>query len=128
MSVLLDTHVLLWFQSLDKRLSRQVRERIETADEDFCISHATFWEIAIKSSIGKLTLDRDLTTTYRLIHEAGFLVLPLREEHFLAASSLPLHHRDPFDRMLIAQAQHEGMHLITADPHFAAYEVPVIAP
>src|SRR5690606_21031984 len=113
MSVLLDTHVLLWFQSLDKRLSRKVRERIETADEDFCISHVTFWEIAIKTSIGKLTLDRDLATTYRLIHEAGFLVLPLREEHFLAAASLPLHHRDPFDRMLIAQAQHEGMHLIT---------------
>jgi PIN domain nuclease of toxin-antitoxin system len=128
MSVLLDTHVLLWFQSLDKRLSRQVRERIETADEVFCISHVTFWEIAIKNSIGKLTLDRDLTTTFRLIHEAGFLILPLREEHFLAASSLPLHHRDPFDRMLVAQAQHEGMHLITADPHFAAYEVPVIAP
>lgn len=127
MSVLLDTHVLLWFQSLDKRLSREVRERIETADEDFYISHVTFWEIAIKTSIGKLTLDRDLASTYRLAHEAGFLVLPLREEHFLAASSLPLHHRDPFDRMLIAQAKHEGMHLITADPHFAAYGVPVIA-
>src|SRR5690606_37814032 len=107
---------------------RKVRERIETADEDFCISHVTFWEIAIKTSIGKLTLDRDLATTYRLIHEAGFLVLPLREEHFLAAASLPLHHRDPFDRMLIAQAQHEGMHLITADPHFVTYEVPVIVP
>lgn len=93
MSVLLDTHVLLWFQSLDKRLSGEVRERIETANEDFCISHVTFGEIAIKTSIGKLTLDRDLTTTYRLIHEAGFLILPLREEHFLAASSLPLHHR-----------------------------------
>lgn len=128
MSVLLDTHVLLWFQSLDKRLSREVRERIETANEDFFISHVTFWEIAIKTSIGKLTLDRDLATSYRLIHEAGFLILPLREEHFLAASSLPLHHCDPFDRMLIAQAQHEGMHLITADPHFAAYGVPVIAP
>jgi len=126
MSVLLDTHVLLWFQSLDKRLPAKLRKRIEGADEDFYISHVSFWEIAIKTSIGKLSLDRDLATTYRLVHEAGFLVLPLREEHFLAASSLPLHHRDPFDRMLIAQAKHEGMHLLTADPHFAAYGVPVI--
>lgn len=126
MSVLLDTHVLLWFQSLDKRLSSALRDRIERSDDDYYVSHVSYWEIAIKSSIGKLKLDRDLAATYRLIHEAGFLTLPFSEEHFLEVATLPLHHRDPFDRMLIAQAKHEGMHLLTADPHFGAYDVQLI--
>ncbi len=126
MSVLLDTHVLLWFQSLDKRLPVKLRERIEQSDEDHFVSQVSLWEIAIKSSIGKLTLDRDLPATYRMIHEAGFLPLPFREEHFLEVSTLPMHHRDPFDRMLIAQARREKMRLLTADPHFGNYDVQLI--
>ena len=126
MSVLLDTHVLLWFQSLDKRISPTLRTRIEQSDEDYFVSHVSFWEIAIKSSIGKLKLDRDLSATFIAIKDAGFQILPMAEGHFLQTATLPLHHRDPFDRMLIAQAKHESMHLLTADPHFAAYDVQLI--
>jgi len=126
MSVFLDTHVLLWFQSLDRRLTPSIRDRIERSPEAHFVSHVSFWEIAIKSSIGKLKLDQDLATTYKFISGAGFLTLPIKEEHFLEAAALPFHHRDPFDRMLIAQAKHEGMQLLTADPHFRAYDVPLI--
>jgi PIN domain nuclease of toxin-antitoxin system len=125
MRVLIDTHILLWFQSLDPKLSASTRQRIELSPDDHFVSQASLWEIAIKHSIGKLTLDRDLPTTFALIEEAGFSILPLERTHILALSTLPLHHRDPFDRMLIAQAKAEGMHIITADPHFGAYEVPL---
>lgn len=126
MNVLLDTHVLLWFQSLDKRLPVALRDRIERSEDEYYVSHASLWEIAIKVSIGKLELDRDLPSTFRAIREAGFPLLPLTEDHFLGVSLLPLHHRDPFDRMLIAQAKHEGMHLLTGDGRFGAYDVPLI--
>lgn len=118
--------MLLWFQALDKRISPALRHRIENADEEYFVSLVSFWEIAIKTSIGKLNLDRDLNSTFQLVHEAGFSILPLREEHILEAARLPLHHRDPFDRMLIAQAKTEDMHLLTAGLHFAAYDVPLI--
>ncbi len=126
MSVLLDTHVLLWFQSLDMRLAPSVRDRIERSPDAHFVSHVSFWEMAIKSSIGKRKLDHDLATTFKLIRDAGFLTLPIKVEHFLEVAVLPLHHRDPFDRMLIAQAKHEGMHLLPADPHFVAYDVPLV--
>ncbi|HRQ83946.1 MAG TPA: type II toxin-antitoxin system VapC family toxin, partial [Flavobacteriales bacterium] len=90
------------------------------------VLRTTLWEVAIKTSIGKLTLDRDLSSTYRMIHAAGFLPLPFREEHFLEVSTLPMHHRDPFDRMLIAQARCENLWLLTSDPHFGNYDVQLI--
>jgi PIN domain nuclease of toxin-antitoxin system len=89
MSVLLDTHVLLWFQALDKRISPALRHRIENADEEYFVSLVSFWEIAIKTSIGKLNLDRDLNSTFQLVHEAGFSILPLREEHILESRATP---------------------------------------
>lgn len=126
MSVLLDTHVLLWFQLLDKRLSASLRNRIERSPEAHYVSQVSFWEIAIKASLGKLRLSQDLAATFKDIRDAGFLVLPSREEHFLEVAMLPFHHRDPFDRMLIAQARNEGMELLTADLHFAAYDVALV--
>ncbi|HMN06246.1 MAG TPA: type II toxin-antitoxin system VapC family toxin [Flavobacteriales bacterium] len=126
MSILLDTHVLLWFQALDSRLRPALREQIEESPEDHYVSHASLWEIAVKSSLGKLSLGRDLRDTFKLIAEAGFVLMPLKEEHFLKVATLPFHHRDPFDRMLIAQAQEEGMQLMTADRHFEQYGVSLI--
>lgn len=126
MSVLVDTHILLWFQGSDKRLSRTARERIERSDDDHFVSLVSLWEIATKVSIGKLNLDRDLPTTFELVHRAGFRSLRVEEEHILQLAKLPLHHRDPFDRMLIAHAKFEGMHLLTADPAFRAYDVPLL--
>lgn len=126
MKVLLDTHVLLWFQSMDKRLSERLREEIEYSDREFFVSRASLWEIAIKVSINKLKLDRDLATTFHLVEAAGFLVLDFTNDHLLEVSVLPMHHRDPFDRMLIAQAKVEAMQMLTADPHFAPYDVPLL--
>jgi PIN domain nuclease of toxin-antitoxin system len=126
MRVLLDTYVLLWFQSLDKRLSAGLRARIEDTGDPYYVSHVSLWEIATKHSIGKLPLDRDLATTFARVEEAGFIIFPLHASHIIEAGKLPLHHRDPFDRMLVAQAKHEGMHLPTADPHFKAYDVPLV--
>ena len=126
MNVLLDTHILLWFQGMDKRLTENLREEIEYGDHECFVSRASLWEIAIKVSINKLKLDRDLHTTFRLVEDAGFLVLDITNQHLLEVSLLPLHHRDPFDRMLIAQAKVEGMQLLTADPHFASYEVTLL--
>jgi len=96
MAVLLDTHILLWFQSLNNNLSPRHRERIENASEHHYVSYVSLWEIAIKHSIGKLPLDRDLATTFARVEEAGFF--PLRPKHILEVGKLPHHHRDPFDR------------------------------
>lgn len=126
MKVLLDTHVLLWFQALDQRLSGKIREEIEYGDDEYFVSRASLWEIAIKVSINKLKLDRDLRTTFDLVETAGFRVLDLTNNHLLEVSKLPLHHRDPFDRMLIAQAKVGGMKVLTADPHFNRYKVSVL--
>jgi len=126
MKVLIDTHILLWFQSLDNKLPAATRQRVELSPDDHFVGQASLWEIAIKHSIDKLKLDRDLPTTFALIEEAGFRILPLERAHMLAVATLPLHHRDPFDHMLIAQAKAEGMHILTADPHFSAYDVSLL--
>lgn len=127
MKILLDTHILLWFQSMDKRLSTELRDFIEYSDHDLYISQVSFWEIAIKVSIGKLMLDQDLDSTFRSVKKAGFLGLSFTNEHFIEVSGLPMHHRDPFDRMLIAQAKVEEMQLLTSDPHFALYDVTLVS-
>ena len=126
MTVLLDTHVLLWFQGLDRRLSPDIRNRIETGPERFFVSQISLWEIAIKHSIGKLPLDRDLSTTFAKVEEAGFEILSLRTTHTVEVGKLPFHHRDPFDRMLIAQAKAESMQLLTVEPHFKLYDVALL--
>ncbi|MCW5899983.1 MAG: type II toxin-antitoxin system VapC family toxin [Flavobacteriales bacterium] len=127
MDVLLDTHILLWAWSGDKRLTKAQRELIASEEVRACVSIVPLWEIAIKSSLGKLELMAPLDEMIASLPEFEFHLLHLRTEHVQRVTTLPLHHRDPFDRMLIAQAKHEGMHLLTADPHFAAYGVPVIA-
>ena len=90
------------------------------------VSMVSFWEIGLKHGLGKLPLRMPLDAFFDTIINAPFKVLPLERSHILVASALPLHHRDPFDRMIIAQARHEGMHLITVDAQFKAYDVPLI--
>ena len=125
MRVLLDTHILLWYQASDKTLSRKARAAIESDDNDSVVIIVSFWEIGIKHSIGKLPLRMPLNDFFLTIQDAGFPLLGLQSEHILSVAVLPHHHRDPFDRMLIAQAKHEGMHLLSADPHFRSYDVPL---
>lgn len=126
MKLLLDTHVLLWFQAGDPALPQAAEQAIRSEANEAYVSMVSFWEIGLKHGIGKLPLGMPLDAFFQTITDAPFKVLPLERPHILGASALPLHHRDPFDRMIIAQARHEGMHLITVDAQFKAYDVPLI--
>lgn len=127
MDVLLDTHILLWAWNGDKRLSRSHRELLTSQEVRAFVSIVSLWEVSIKKSVGKLELEAPLEELVASLPEFQFELLPLRMEHISLVGTLPLYHRDPFDQMLIAQAKHEGMHLLSADPHFAAYGVPLIS-
>lgn len=126
MKLLLDTHVLLWFQAGDPALPKAAEQAIRSEANEAYVSMVSLWEIGLKHSIGKLPLTKPLDAFFNTITDAPFRVLPLDRPHIVAASALPLHHRDPFDRMLIGQAKHEGMHLITVDAQFRAYDLPLI--
>ncbi|MEV0132911.1 type II toxin-antitoxin system VapC family toxin [Dactylosporangium sp. NPDC050688] len=122
MSLLLDTHVVLWWLTDDDTLAEDVKERLDH-DLNVYISPATIWEVAIKQSIGKLQ-PADLPER---IQASGFRDLPITSAHAIAAGRLPLIHRDPFDRMLIAQAQLEELTLVTRDAHIQKYDVDFLA-
>lgn len=124
MRLLLDTHVVLWQLSGERRLGAIARQRIADAGE-LAFSVVSFAEIGIKSSIGKLRVPDDLRAR---IDQAGLRTLGLTAEHGLAVASLPPHHRDPFDRLLVAQAQREQLTLVTADARIGAYDVDVLDP
>jgi len=122
--VLLDTHVFLWAASDPERLSGAARDAIEDPANDVFISSAVIWEIVIKYALGKLQLPAPPASYLPpRLRDLGFRELPIKHEHALTLTTLPMHHRDSFDRMLIAQARFEGMTLITADPHVALYDL-----
>jgi PIN domain nuclease of toxin-antitoxin system len=125
MDVLLDTHVLLWAWTDDARLSMKARAWMASPDTRMRVSVVSFWEIAIKSSVGKLSLQAPLPELAASLPDFGITLLGLKVEHALKVASLPFHHRDPFDRMLIAQALHEGWRLATMDNQFKPYGVPL---
>ncbi|MHB8490760.1 MAG: type II toxin-antitoxin system VapC family toxin [Solirubrobacteraceae bacterium] len=121
--LLLDTHALLWSIGQTGRLSRLARQRLQSGETIVYVSAASVWEIAIKRNAGKLKAP---DTLVREIAEASFIELPVSFKHATLAGELPLHHRDPFDRMIVAQATSEGLTVLTSDPRFAAYGVPVL--
>lgn len=123
MRLLLDTHVVLWQLSGERELSQSAIAAIAAAD-DLLFSVVSFAEIGIKAAAGKLVVPPDLKAK---ITDAGVRSLALAAAHGLAVAQLPTHHRDPFDRLLIAQAMTEGLTLVTADANFAAYGVPIVA-
>lgn len=120
--LLLDTHVLLWAVNDDSRLSDRHREVIDRR-QGLVVSVASIWEIAIKRSMKRLATNGDVL---QAIHRSAVRLLPITEQHALQVEHLPFHHRDPFDRMLIAQAQIEGLTLLTADKKFASYDIAVM--
>lgn len=124
MDLLLDTHALMWLIYGHER-GRPLRSLLERADTTVSISSMSYAEIAIKRSIGKL--EAHPSEVRALVQSSDALELPFAGGHAEALASLPLHHRDPFDRMLIAQAQAEQLTIATADAAFAAYDVPVFA-
>lgn len=124
MALLLDTHAFLWFIDADPRLSPSAAERIGNPAERVLVSVASLWEIVIKLGTGKLTLDRPPAELWpESLTTNNFEALPVTSEHVLAVSPFPLYHRDPFDRLLIAQAIVEKLHLVSADAAFDRYPV-----
>lgn len=119
---LADTHILLWALADDKRLPRRHRSILLSGAEVF-FSAASVWEIAIKKSLGKLRAPGDLSA---LLPRSGFRALSITAVQAETAGSLPLHHTDPFDRLLIAQARLENMTLLTADAQFSHYGVELV--
>jgi len=125
MNLLLDTHILLWWLADDSRLGESIRSTIAEPKTRVMISAATVWEIGIKQSIGKLTVPESILP---VIEGEGFVELPISARHTELAARLPAHHRDPFDRMLIAQAMLEGLILVTGDKQMEAYDLSLIKP
>ena len=125
MRLLLDTHVLLWWLADDRRLGRRTRQIIADPNNAIFVSAASIWEIAIKAGLGRLKVDVDVLTSGLEVN--GLTPLPIAAAHAAGVFHLPLLHRDPFDRMLIAQARTEKLQLVTRDPQFAEYDVECIA-
>lgn len=123
MNLLLDTHIVLWWLDDHPSLSSAVRNRIASGENLVFLSAAVVWEIRIKEALGKLDIPSDFG---RVLDRQPFEKLAIKVEHAHAVKDLPLHHRDPFDRLLIAQALTEGLTVATHDPVFEKYSVRVL--
>jgi PIN domain nuclease of toxin-antitoxin system len=121
--ILLDTHVLLWWLSDDQRLSGSARDLILDGSNEILVSAATGWEIAIKSALGKLIFEGVLEA---FVDEQGFTKLPITLAHTSEISRLPPIHRDPFDRMLVAQTRVENLQILTVDQNILQYPANVL--
>lgn len=127
MRVLLDTHTLLWAANDSPQLSRYAQELLEDTANELILSTASLWEIAIKLSIGKLKLGSPfLEFVATKVTDKGIELLPAEPKHLDVFSTLPLHHRDPFDRLIIAQGLVEGVPILTRDGVFGDYGVRVL--
>ena len=121
MDYLLDTHTFLWFINGDTQLSKKAKEAIVNPDAIKYISIASLWEIAIKVNLGKLSLEIPYSDLRQQVTDNGFEILPITFSHTTELVSLELHHRDPFDRIIIAQALSERLILISKDGNFEKY-------
>ena len=121
--IFLDTHVLIWWMQGSRRIGPRAKAAMFEADTRLWLSAASIWEMAIKSAIGRLSLDAPLDKSVQALSRQGIRSLPIAVGHALAAGALPPHHADPFDRMLIAQARCEDLVLVTVDPAMDAYDV-----
>jgi len=126
-SYLLDTHVWLWMLAVPERLTKEARELVESPESRLFLSAASSWEISIKWSLGKLTLpEPPATYVPSRMQSTGVEGLAVEHAHALQVASLPTHHRDPFDRLLVAQAVLAGCTILTADSQLEAYDVEIL--
>jgi PIN domain nuclease of toxin-antitoxin system len=127
MKLLLDTHALLWFIGNDPQLSAPARENIENPAHEKFVSAASLWEIAVKLSLEKLKLPRPFDEVFpQQLEVNGFELLPISCAQLNQLAALPFHHRDPFDRLLIAQALADGMTVVTRDLEFSKYPAKIL--
>ena len=125
MKVLLDTHILIWAARTPERLSGDALTLIEAEDTELVFSVASLWEIVTKAGLGRVDFQFDARVLRRALLDNGYTELPVTAEHALAVSTLPNIHRDPFDRILVAQASVEGTLLLTADSTVSQYPGPI---
>ena len=123
MRLLVDTHAALWLLTGDKRLGEEAARQLRDGTNQLLLSAAVVWEVAVKRSLGKLEAPADFAAT---ILAGGAQELAITLDHAAAIERLPWHHRDPFDRLLVAQAQIEGATLVSGDPALQPYGVPVV--
>lgn len=128
MKILLDTHAWLWLVAAPERLSAAARTRLGSGTTVLYLSAASSWEMSIKQALGRLDLGGDPEHVIpELMLRSDVVALDVTHQHTLRAGALPLHHPDPFDRLLVAQSQIEGVPVMTADAAFAQYEVETVA-
>jgi PIN domain nuclease of toxin-antitoxin system len=125
MKFLIDTHLTLWIPSGDERVSPKMLRLLEEDENEFLFSTVSLWEIAIKRSLGRADFQIDSRGVRRQLQRAGYEELPVLGEHAMAVDTIPFIHKDPFDRLLIAQATVEGITLLTADAVIAKYPGPI---
>ena len=125
MRFLLDTHLLLWIAGQPERLSEEFRNELNDSENEFVFSAASVWEIAIKSALGREDFRVDARRLHQGLLDNGYAELAITGEHAAGIDALPPLHKDPFDRILLAQALAEGMTLVTADEQLARYAGPV---
>ena len=125
MKLLLDTHLFLWADAEPQRLSKQARTLIDNPENQLLFSAASLWEVAIKRGLGRDDFKVDTRLLRRGLLDNGYSELPIVSDHVVAIDSLPLIHKDPFDRILVAQATVEGVTLLTIDPLVSQYPGPI---
>lgn len=127
MKLLLDTHVLIWWLEGSPRLSAIAKAAVSDPANELLLSSASAIEMAVKMRLGKLRFPTPLDQFWlSALERLGASELPLLSQHGFALGNLPMHHRDPFDRLLVAQATVEGLHLVTADAEIALYSLPIV--
>ena len=126
MKLLLDTHLLLWAAGMPEKLPRRARTMIDRSDTEPTVSAASLWEVAIKAGLGREDFEVDAALLRRGLLEHGYAELPMSGAHAAAAARLPDIHKDPFDRILVAKAQVEGITLLTTDAIVARYPGPIL--
>ncbi len=126
MDILLDTHTLVWFLNGDEKLSGNVRDAIEDTDNLKIVSIASIWEISIKISLDKFRFPKGFKRFLEMVEENGFELLPITFDHTIIVSTLEFIHRDPFDRLLIAQCKNDNLTIATKDENIRKYNIQTI--
>jgi PIN domain nuclease of toxin-antitoxin system len=126
MKLLLDTHIVLWFLDDVEKLSETALAAILEPENEKYISIVSAWELAIKINLGKLTFEGGIAHFFTVVEENGFELLPVKKDYIKLLETLPLFHRDPFDRLLIASVMSEGMKLISSDANIRRYNIDLV--